>query len=134
MLLSAPVYFNYKEINKGTVLVNRGKLVKEDISERFGNRQFFFMDEDKKLKCVNGGQIAYIVDQHNLADGKKEVKITYDGKVKLENGKYAGKEANQFLVELVNEDEVFGNPDPLNAESIKAVQDAMTTQDSNELE
>lgn len=110
MLLTAPQFFNLNETEKGTVLVNRGKLVKEDISETYGNRQFYFMDEDKKLKGLSGGQLAYIVDQYNLGDGKKEVKIVFDGKVKLESGKYAGKSANQFIVELVNEDEVMGSP------------------------
>lgn len=125
MLLSAPKFFNLKEIEKGTVLVERGKLVKEDISEKYGNRQFYFMDEDKQLKCLNGGQLAYIVDQHNLADGKKEVKITFDGKTKLDSGKYAGKEANQYIIELVNEDAVMSAP---------VVETPTNTQDADALE
>lgn len=117
MLLSAPQYFNLKETDKGTVLVERAKLVKEDVSERFGNRQFYFMDQDKKLKCLSGGQLAYVIDTHNIGDGKKEVKITYDGTVKLENGKYKGEESHQFLVELLNEDAMAPEPVESNANS-----------------
>lgn len=100
MLLSAPKYFNLKETNPGTVLVTDGVLVKEEISEKYGNRQFFFMDNaDGQLKCLSGGSLNYVVDLYNLAETRTPVKITYDGTKKLETGKYKGKEAHQFKVE-----------------------------------
>jgi len=108
MLLSAPKYFNLKETEKGTVLVNRGVLVKEDMSEKYDNvRQFYFqdLDDNNALKCLNGGQLSYIVDLHNI-DKSKEVKIVYNGTTEIQNGKYAGQNAHQFGVELLNADAV----------------------------
>lgn len=100
MLLSAPKYFNLKETEKGTVLVHKGILVKEDVGETYGNRQFYFMDKaDGQLKCLSGGSLNYIVDLHKLGETKLEVKITYNGAKKLEDGKYKGKTAHQFIVE-----------------------------------
>lgn len=103
-LLQAPTYFNLKETNKGTVLVESGRLVKEDVSKQYGNRQFYFEDSaDSKLKCLSGGSLAYIVDLHSL--GKQdEVKITYNGTEEITNGKFAGKSSHQFLVEKLNDD------------------------------
>ena len=102
-LLTAPVYFKLKETQKGTVLVEDGLWMKEEISEKFGNRQHYFMDKaDNKLKCISGGQANYIIDTHNLTQGQR-VKITYDGTESISNGKFAGSDAHQFLFELVEE-------------------------------
>lgn len=103
-LLTAPKYFKLKETKPGTVLVNRGRLTKEDVSQKFGNRQFYFYDEeDRTLKCLSGGSLNYIVDLHDI-NKSKEVKITYLGMDTVENGKFAGNEAHQFEVELLGED------------------------------
>ncbi len=104
-LLSAPKYFKLKETAPGTVLVHRGRLQKEDISQKYGNRQFYFYDEeDRKLKCLSGGSLNYIMDLYEI-DKTKEVKITYMGMDTVENGKFAGNEAHQFEMELVGEDD-----------------------------
>lgn len=103
-LLTAPKYFKLKETKPGTVLVESGRLQKEDVSEKFGNRQFYFYDNaDSQLKCLSGGSLNYIVDMHSI-DKSKEVKITYAGTQMVENGKFAGNEAHQFEVELLSED------------------------------
>jgi len=103
MLLTAPKYFNLKETEKGTVLVEKGFLVREDIGERYGNRQFYFQDEVREqLVCLSGGSLAYIIDTYNLNKTKK-VKISYDGTKNLESGKFKGKESHQFKVELVED-------------------------------
>lgn len=118
MLLQAPTFFKLAETKPGTVLVERGVLKKEDVSERFGNRQFYFHDKgDGKLKCLSGGSLAYLIDLHGIND-HMELKIVYAGTETVENGKFAGKEAHQFEVELLNEGE-------LDAAKIKEVQDNM---------
>jgi hypothetical protein len=102
-LLTAPIYFNLKETTKGTVLVNNGSWVREEMSTRYDNvRQHYFMDEDGKLKCITGGSANYIIDQHNLTTGQK-VKITYDGTAEIQNGKFAGIQAHQFLFEALDD-------------------------------
>lgn len=104
MLLQAPTYFKLKETKPGTVLIHRGVLKKEDISQRYGNRQFYFYDHhDGKLKCLSGGSLNYIIDLHNI-DGSMELKVTYLGMEQVENGKFAGNDAHQFEVELLNEE------------------------------
>lgn len=136
MLLSAPKYFNLKETNPGTVLVENGVLVKEDISEKYGNRQFYFMDKaDGQLKCLSGGSLNYVVDLHNLQETKMAVKITYDGMTTLESGKYAGKEAHQFKVEADDSYmESMTGENAINAQEVKAVQDAMVEKNPDALE
>ena len=102
-LLSAPTYFNLKETKPGTVLITSGVLVKEDMSTKYDNcRQFYFQDSDNKLKCLTGGSLAYIIDLHSI-DKNKVVKITYDGSEKVSNGKFAGKSAHQFEVDLLED-------------------------------
>lgn len=103
-LLTAPTYFKLKETKPGTVLVERGTLVKEDMSKKYQNvRQFYFQDDaDNKLKCLTGGSLAYVVDLHEI-DSSKVVKVTYNGTEEIENGKFAGNEAHQFAVELLED-------------------------------
>jgi len=104
MLLTAPKFFNLKEIAKNTVLVEDGILVDEKISEKFGNRQFYFMDRaDDQLKCIGGNQLAYIVDTHNLGDKTKAVKVTFKGIEKMKTGNFKGKDVNNFAVELIED-------------------------------
>ena len=125
-ILSAPVYFKLADLKtgklltpKGTVLVHRGRLIKEEVSKKFGNRQFYFKDAaDGKVKCVSGGQLAYIIDQHSL-DKTKEVKITYMGLETVSKGTMEGKDCHQFEVDLLNEEEDTA----LDPTKIKAVQD-----------
>ena len=102
MRLTAPTYFNLQKTEKGTVLVTRGLIKEEIISEKFGNKQYLIHDlEDNKMKCLGGGSLVYIVEMHNLVNSGKEISITYDGTVAMESGKFAGKAAHQFIVDLV---------------------------------
>jgi hypothetical protein len=104
MLLTAPKYFKLKETKIGTVLVEDGVFVKEETSKKYGNPQYYFMDRaDRKLKCLSGGQIGYIMDTHNIYDYKDGIKITYAGMEKIENGDFKGSEAHQFEIELLGE-------------------------------
>ena len=103
MLLSTPTYFKLKETEPGTVLIEKGVFQKEDISAKYGNRQFYFYDEnDSKLKCISGGQFNYIFDMHSI-DASKVIKVTYAGEEAIQNGKFAGSSAHQFDVEMVEE-------------------------------
>ena len=103
-LLTPPKFFKLGELEAGTVLVENGFLQKEEKSERFGNRQFYFFDKaDSQLKCLSGGSLAYIVDEYGL-DKTTDVKITYNGMSKVENGKFAGKMSHQFKVESMEEE------------------------------
>ena len=126
-LLQAPKYFKLQETEPGTVLVRKGTLVKEDVSVRFGNRQFYFFDQDdRKLKCLSGGSLAYIIDLHEL-DKTKLVKITYAGMSKVENGKFAGKDSHQFEVELVGEESLDTQAiKSLDTQAFKDVQDKVS--------
>lgn len=103
-LLSAPTYFKLKETKPGTVLVQSGTLIKEDESKKYhGVRQFYFQDSaDRKLKCLTGGSLAYVIDLHDI-DKNKVVKITYAGMQSIENGKFEGSSAHQFEVELLED-------------------------------
>jgi len=103
-LLTPPKFFKLGELEAGTVLVENGFLQKEAISEKYGNRQFYFFDKsDSQLKCLSGGSLAYIVDEYGL-DKNTDVKITYNGMSKVTTGKYAGKESHQFKVESTEDD------------------------------
>ena len=93
-LVAAPTYFKFKELTKGDILINEGTYqgTKEG---RFGPQHFFEEVEDGERKCLNSsGQLNYLVEEH-LVVGKK-CKIAYAGKILLEKGAMAGKEAHQF--------------------------------------
>ena len=102
ILLSAPKYFKLETTEKGTKLVSNGYLEKIGISEKYGNEQFYFREETGGLVCLNGGQIKYAVNTHNL-DDTKLLDITYDGTEVMTNGKFKGKNAHQFIIELNGE-------------------------------
>lgn len=126
MLLTAPKYFNLTETEKGTVLVKSGALVREDIGERYGNRQFYFQDEEnEELVCLSGGSLAYLIDTYNLNKTKK-VRITYDGTKELETGKFKGKASHQFKVELLEDTEASNVvEDAASSEAVEADPDSL---------
>jgi hypothetical protein len=125
-LLTAPVYFKLKETEKGTVLVEDGIWKKEEISEKYGNRQHYFMDSsDEKLKCISGGSANFIIDNHNLTEGQR-VKITYDGTETIENGKFAGNNAHQFKFELLEDAPAIAK------EAVEEVKEATTKEENLE--
>lgn len=96
-LMSAPTYFKYTELSEGFVFFERGEYIETTINAKYGNPQHMFRDLDSgERKCLNGaGQLNYVMDQ--LSEGTI-CKIVFKGKVLLEKGKMAGKEANQFDV------------------------------------
>tara|TARA_R110002110_G_scaffold37866_1_gene124492 strand:+ start:475 stop:834 length:360 start_codon:yes stop_codon:yes gene_type:complete len=119
--MSAPKYYKYTELESGFAFFERGRYLETTINAKYGNPQHLFEDLDTgERKCLNGaGQLNYFVDQMSEGD---ICKIVFKGKVLLESGKMAGKEANQF--EVYAEDHVtMSNVD---------VQEEMTN--SNELE
>jgi len=92
-LVTPPKYFKYAEMNKGDTLVEQGKYL-ETKEGRFGP-QHYFEEQDGQRICLNSaGQLNYLIDDHLYAG--RECKIVYAGKVLLEKGAMAGKEAHNF--------------------------------------
>ena len=95
--MTAPKYFKYSELDEDFVFFERGKYLETTINSKYGTPQHLFEDLDtNERKCLNGaGQLNYNMDQ--LSEGDV-CKIVFKGKITLETGKMAGKEANQFDV------------------------------------
>ena len=96
-LMSAPKYYKYTELESGFAFFERGRYLETTINAKYGNPQHLFEDLDTgERKCLNGaGQLNYSMDMLNEGD---ICKIVFKGKIMLEKGKMAGKEANQFDV------------------------------------
>jgi len=96
-LMTPPTYFKYSECEPGFVFFERGKYIETTIDQKFGQPKHLFEDLDTgERKCLNSaGQLNYCMDQ--LAEGEI-CKVVFKGKITLEKGKMAGKEANQFDV------------------------------------
>ena len=92
-LVTPPKYFKYAELNKGDVLIEEGKYLQTK-EGKFGP-QHYFEEKDGSKVCLNSaGQLNYLIDD-NLYAGRA-CKIVYAGKVLLEKGAMAGKEAHNF--------------------------------------
>lgn len=96
-LVSAPKYYKYSELDAGFVFFERGRYLETTIDAKYGNPKHMFEDLDTgERKCLNGaGQLNWSIDQ--LSEGTV-CKVVFKGKVTLESGRMAGKEANQFDV------------------------------------
>lgn len=88
-------YFKYSECNKGDVLVDGGTYLGTE-QGKFGIVHLF--DVAGETYVLNSaGQLNYHLDK--IATGTK-CRIVYDGKTKLTKGTMAGKDANQFIVQV----------------------------------
>ena len=111
-LLAAPKYFNLRKTEVDTVLVTEGIFKKTEMSEKYGNPQYYFLDRaDKKLKCISGGALGAIIKNNDLSvnASNKPVQIIYKGEEVMESGDFKGQKAHQFEVNPVGwgiEDEV----------------------------
>ncbi len=125
-LLAAPKYFKLRETAVDTVLVKEGVFRKTEISAKYGNPQYYFLDRaDGKMKCLSGGSLGAIIHHNVIAyNGKyKPIEIIYKGEAVMESGDFKGQKAHQFEVNPVGwgledmEEEVAGDPVPSNAVS-----------------
>lgn len=91
-LVSAPKYVKYAESNKGDVLVDG--IYVESKEGRYGIQHVFEAEDGQRTVLNSSGQLNYLVDSY-LVEGQR-CKVVYDGKVTLEKGAMAGKQAHQF--------------------------------------
>lgn len=103
-LLAAPKYFKLRETAVDTVLVKEGIFRKTEISKKYGNPQYYFLDRaDGKLKCLSGGSLGAIIRNNDLDVNPKTkpVEIIYKGEEVMESGDFKGQKAHQFEVNPV---------------------------------
>jgi len=108
-------YFKYTECEAGQVLVTGTYLGRTP--NKFGKDNFDFEPLDGgPIVCLNhAGQLETRIEQY--VDVGDTVRVTFLGKQKIEKGTWAGKEANQFEVEVAEKE--------LDVEAIKETQDKM---------
>lgn len=113
-------YIKYSECKKGDVLVLGEYLGTSP--NKFGNDNFEFKQlEDGAITCLNhAGGLAYTIE--NNVDIGDVVRVTYMGKVEIETGSFAGKEAHTFDVEVASSD-VNASTGNVDAAKVKEVQD-----------
>ena len=90
-------YFKYKECSKGQVLVT-GHYVKTK-EDNYGNTSYVVRKEDGGLAVLNSsGHLDYLM----ATDAKfgDFIRVTYDGSVKLEKGRFKGKDSHRFILEI----------------------------------
>lgn len=105
-------YMRYTDCKPGQVLVT-GKYIGRS-HNKFGKENFDFEPLDGgQTVCLNhAGQLEKRMEE-NVEVGDI-VRITFEGKAKIEKGDWAGKEANQFTVEVAEKDEPVQMEMPLN--------------------
>jgi len=120
-LLAAPKYFKLRETAVDTVLVKEGIYKKTEISEKYGNPQYYFLDRsDKKLKCLSGGSLGAILKNNDITvnSASKPIEIVYKGEEVMESGDFKGQKAHQFEVNAVGGwDEAVEDPEEIATET-----------------
>lgn len=108
-------YYKYTECEPGQVLVV-GKYLGRT-PNKFGKENFDFMPLDGgQVVCLNhAGQLEKRIEEY--VEVGDTVRVTFLGKQVIEKGTWAGKEANQFEVEVAEKE--------LNVEAIKEKQDQL---------
>lgn len=86
-------YVKYSETEVGTEWI--GVYLRKEIDATYGNNKYF-LATDLGTTCLNGaGQLDHAME--NVPKGKK-IKVVYKGTVKLDKGKFKGKDCHQFEV------------------------------------
>jgi len=125
-LLAAPKYFKLRETAVDTVLVKEGVFRKTEISAKYGNPQYLFLDRaDGKMKCLSGGSLGAIIKNNDLADNAKNkpVEIIYKGEEVMDSGDFKGQKAHQFEVNPIG----WGLEDEEETEVVETVTAADST-------
>jgi len=94
-------YFKYAECEKGQILVNNGRYIR-DFQGKFGI-QHELMDDDGVITVLNSaGQLNWLIDTYvQVGD---HIRIAYDGMSVLEAGPMKGKDAHNFKVHDMSEE------------------------------
>jgi hypothetical protein len=99
-------YFKYAECKKGDTLVSEGLYAGPE-EGKYGI-QHIFKQKDGKVICLNAsGHLNWLIDNHGFQGMLCNIK--FDGEVILHSGKYAGKPAYNFELEI-DEDYVDESP------------------------
>lgn len=92
-------YFKYSECTKGDVLVDGGTFIGSE-EGKYGIQHLF--DVGGETVCLNSAaQLNQCIDTKVKAGDK--VRIVYDGKITLAKGPMAGKDCNQFVVQVARD-------------------------------
>ena len=98
-------YPKYTEAQKGDILVKSGTY-KGTREGKFGTLHDFIQEDGQQVTLNSAGQLDWLLENHAPLGSK--CNVIFQGKVKLTTGTFAGKEANQF--ELQVDDEAFTPP------------------------
>ena len=90
-------WFDYKTVEKGTIMVTKGEYV-GTTEGQFGARYRFRELDSQETVVLDGGALKYKVEQGDIHRGGV-YRITWEGREKMTKGKFAGKETNAYLVQ-----------------------------------
>jgi hypothetical protein len=93
-------YVKYTQCKKGDVLVKNGTYVKSEENKMYGGLNHLFREEEDGVITVlnKSGKLDWLIQTH-LQPGSK-CRITYQGKSVVSKGKFAGRDANDFSLEV----------------------------------
>jgi len=87
-------YIKWTDCKKGQVVIDGAKYIRS-FEGKYGVQYEFITNEGEIIVINKAGQLDYKMDF--IRPGAK-VHITFEGKIRLEKGTYAGKDSNQFTV------------------------------------
>lgn len=103
--LGLPKYFKYSECKPGQKLVTMGEFI-GTTQGKFGDLyNFLELATGTQVVLNKTGQIAWRIEQGHIAEGGV-YDVTFEGKEKLTQGKFAGKEANKFKFAKYDDGEI----------------------------
>ena len=115
-------YYKFKECEKGQTLVEG--VFRREFDGKFG-KQYEYQNDDGRIVVLNAaGNLRYKMD---FIKPDTKVKIVYDGEIKLDKGKMAGKMCHQFIVLTDDsydlDEDVAENADRVNDEGLDEFDD-----------
>lgn len=106
--LGIPTYYKYTECEVGQQLVSKGEFTGTTEGKFGAQYNFLEVDTGRHVVLNKAGILDHRVEKGDIAEGDV-VDIFFEGKQMLENGPYAGKEANNFKILKYSPEELPGH-------------------------
>lgn len=103
--MGLPKYFKYSELNGGEKLVVMGEFIGSTEGKYGAQHNFIELQTGQHVVLNKAGGLDWRIEKGHIFEGGV-YDVTYDGKEKLEKGKFAGKDANKFKIAQYNDEEL----------------------------
>ncbi|TXH10667.1 MAG: hypothetical protein E6R04_04860 [Spirochaetes bacterium] len=105
--LGLPKYLDAKNTPAGTRLVHMGEYT-GTVQGKFGDQHSFVQLADGQQWILSGGALNWRAKNGDLVEGKV-YDVVFQGKGKMDKGKFAGKDVNNYALAVYSDEELVAS-------------------------